>query len=208
MTLSLQARNKRMKPIETIAFAVALFAVSFHGLEPTPHSGPKGDLAYVASVTSQVFHQLDLEWARRIDADNRPTFKTGPAESPVYRYIDLLISAWRRLLFSESTLVFPSLVAMILARVYWRRCPRACLFALIGFGVLFLQGILNSLLTVWAYDLTEHPEWGIAPQQFMDGVLLFTLVARGLGIIFVIMAVFTGRRPAAVAPPPPPPPPL
>jgi hypothetical protein len=100
---------------------------------------------------------------------------------------------WTQLLY-QAPLMGASLIGMILALALWRRCPSVCLFALIGFGILFVQSISQSLAT--AYLVSAHMERGWSAAQYgriMTAASIVHGMVRTIGYVFVLLAVFSGR---------------
>lgn len=109
---------------------------------------------------------------------------------------------WSQLLY-QTPVLGASVVGMILALVFWRRCPGVCLFALIGFGILFVQSLSQSLTT--AYLVSAHMERGWSAAQYgriMAAASIVHGMVRAVGYVFVLLAVFSGRSATPANEPP------
>lgn len=109
---------------------------------------------------------------------------------------------WSQWLF-QIPVVGASVIGMILALAFWRRCPSACLFALIGFGVLLVLAFSQSLAN--SYLITARIERGWSAEQYghiLTAANIVTALVRTVGYAFVLLAVFSGR-PAGPANEPP-----
>jgi hypothetical protein len=109
---------------------------------------------------------------------------------------------WSQFLY-QIPVVGASVIGMILALAFWRRCPGACLFALLGFGVLFVLGFSQSLAN--AYLITARMERGWSAEQYghiMTAANSVIALVRTVGFAFVLLAVFSDR-PAGPANEPP-----
>ena len=112
---------------------------------------------------------------------------------------------WSQLLY-QLPHVLVALVGMILGLIFWRRSPAACLFALLGCGILFLVGVTWPFLNAWSFSSHMDRGWSaVRYGQVMAVIGGVGTVLSTIGQILVLVAVFVGRRapaPAAGAPPP------
>jgi hypothetical protein len=86
-----------------------------------------------------------------------------------------------------------SLAAVVIAIVRWRRAPQACLFCLLGFGVIFF---LSAVMPFVQYFLIMGPgrsggSSGMGTLMTVMGVAWSGLTA--VAYVLLAMAVFAGR---------------
>jgi uncharacterized membrane protein len=107
-------------------------------------------------------------------------------------------------LLMQAPVLVTLLVGVILALAFWRRCPSACLFALTGFGLLLFQGFVFPIINAILLHGRINDGWSTATYGQIASIVGFAgSLLRMAGFIFLVLAVFTGRRPAPPDVPPP-----
>jgi len=102
--------------------------------------------------------------------------------------------------FIQLPLLVTYLAGAMAALYYWGRAPKASLWTLLAFGLALLecliipvgQRIAGRIFMSAGYD---------AQRALFFMLSLFWSVLRALPYILLLMAVYTGRKPAAAAPP-------
>jgi len=84
---------------------------------------------------------------------------------------------------------------IVLAVLFWRRCPRACLLALLGCAILAANSLAGAIVSVWFILPRKGPVGGdlqmvVDIQQIIS--IVRSLVHAG-GFALVLAAVFSGR---------------
>ncbi len=85
------------------------------------------------------------------------------------------------------------LVGIVLAFVYMRRARRACIFALAGFGIQLISGLVYPFIMFFALEKMRFggSATGYGMIMTVVGVVFSVVHAVALGLI--IAAVFSGR---------------
>ena len=96
------------------------------------------------------------------------------------------------------------IVGMVLAIIYWRRAPQACLFALLGFTLYLVASILNAMLNYLypdlLFDAFDAMDLGNDRMLFFYSDLFFALL-RGIAFVFIFIGVYSGRGQPGAPPP-------
>lgn len=90
------------------------------------------------------------------------------------------------------------LVGMILALMFWRRCPGACAYALLGAGLLLFLAIGQTVVNM--YLVSHQSEIGVSMSNFgalLSAIAVVCSLIRALAYALLFAAVFVGRRPPA-----------
>jgi len=98
-------------------------------------------------------------------------------------------------LLGQAPVLLVYLVGMVLALVFWRRCPRPAMLTLIGMALLLVTTLVQSFLfiyLVWARDdfgwSQERLGWMLSANGLMGSVI------RAAAFALVLTAVFMGRK--------------
>ena len=98
-------------------------------------------------------------------------------------------------LLGQAPILLVYLVGMVVALVFWRRCPRPAMLTLIGMALLLVTTLVQSFLFIyfhWARDdfgwSHERLGWMLSANGLVGSV--FRAAAFGL----VLTAVFIGRK--------------
>jgi hypothetical protein len=116
--------------------------------------------------------------------------------------MDNLISSFLTQLASQAPVLFVYLVAMILALVFWRRCPSPCALTLIAAGLLLVTSLMQSLLVL--YLGRARMELGWSDEQYrwvLSANAVVWSVIRAVAFSLLVIAVFIGRKSAPQAGP-------
>jgi len=87
------------------------------------------------------------------------------------------------------------LVGLVLALVFWRRCPVSCVLTLIA--TLLLLGLIVTSTFVYQYLFHARAEMDWPPEriELMYSVIRFvSSLLHALGIGLLLAAVFAGRK--------------
>ena len=106
-------------------------------------------------------------------------------------WLDLLMY-----LGAQVPLYLVLIVGMVLAIVYWRRSPHACLFAFLGFTLYFLASIFNAMLNFLYPDLLfdAFDAIDVASDRMVFFVSdVFFALLRGVAFVLIFVGVFSGR---------------
>lgn len=98
-------------------------------------------------------------------------------------------------LLGQSPMVLAYLIGMILAMVFWRRCPSTAVLVLLGSGLLLLMSVGGNF--VFQYVVQSGQGWGWRDEKIRT--VLTTLgfvnsVIGALGFALLLAAAFAGRR--------------
>lgn len=110
---------------------------------------------------------------------------------------------WTKLLYQAPILII-LLVGIVCALAFWRRAPNACLLAVIGLGILFLVGLIPPIADACCHALLRR-EWNWNADKYgqvMAVVGVIYIVFQTVGLAFVVLALFTGRRAGLASGPP------
>ena len=96
-------------------------------------------------------------------------------------------------LLGEAPVLLVYLVGLVLALVFWRRCPRPAMLTLIGTALLLVTALVQSFLfiyLVWARDEfgRERLGWMLSANGLMGSVM------RAAAFALVLTAVFMARK--------------
>ena len=104
------------------------------------------------------------------------------------------IPFWLQQLVYQLPGLLVATLGLLLALVYWRRCPGPALMTVVGCGLLFVTAVGHT--AVYAV-LWEQMRAGEMPhEQFARVMSLLGLVSSGtraVGLALVVIAVFVGR---------------
>jgi hypothetical protein len=100
-------------------------------------------------------------------------------------------------LVSMSPTLLVCLVGMILAGVWWRRAPRAAMFAMTGLGIMLLATLVSPLIQI--YVISNRAAGSAATIGQTVAVMGIGLsVVRAVGMALLVAGVFAGRSKADV----------
>ena len=94
---------------------------------------------------------------------------------------------------APSLLVY--LVAFILALVYMRRASIPCILTLVGVGILVITTL--GMAVIQAYLIESRQVYGGDSERFallMGSIGLAGSYVRAAGLLFLVAAIFVGRR--------------
>ena len=98
----------------------------------------------------------------------------------------------------QSPVLLVYLIGMVLCAIWWRRAPRAAMFAMIGCGVLLLTSISVSFVQVYYINSRNSGTSAASIGQIMAMVGLGGSILRAFGFGLVLSGVFA-ERPRVVA---------
>ena len=100
-------------------------------------------------------------------------------------------------LAGQSPVLLVYLIGMVLCAVWWRRAPRAALYAMVGCGILLLTNIAISFMQVY-YINARNTMPAATIGQIMTAVAIGGSIIRAFGFGLVLAGVFA-ERPSVVA---------
>ena len=99
-------------------------------------------------------------------------------------------------LIAQSPVLLVYLAGMILALVFWRRCPGPCALTLIAMGLLLLTSIGQTFVSLYLQDARsdldlkeETWRWMLSMNALVGSGL------RALAFVLLLAAVFVDRKP-------------
>jgi hypothetical protein len=111
-------------------------------------------------------------------------------------FLQFLIS-----LATQLPLFLVYLVGFILALFWFKQCPKASVFAILGIGFLLLNSVVMTAVQIWL-PLFWRDNGGSSAD--LQGIFRLTTVLRSLigaaGTLLLIFAVFSGRSGVAGRP--------
>jgi Na+/proline symporter len=94
-------------------------------------------------------------------------------------------------LVSMSPMLLVCLGGMVIAGLWWRRAPKAAMFAMAGLGITLLGMLLTPLIQM--YVLSNRTAGAAAVGQTVAVMSLGFGLVRAVGMGLLIAAVFAGR---------------
>jgi hypothetical protein len=95
----------------------------------------------------------------------------------------------------QAPALFVYLVAFILALVYMRRASIPCILTLVGVGILVITSL--GMAVIQAYLIESRQVYGGDSERFallMGSIGLAGSCVRAAGLLFLVAAIFVGRR--------------
>jgi len=95
----------------------------------------------------------------------------------------------------QAPALFVYLVAFILALVYMRRASIPCILTLVGVGILVITSL--GMAVMQAYLIESRQVYGGDSERFallMGSIGLAGSCVRAAGLLFLVAAIFVGRR--------------
>jgi hypothetical protein len=95
----------------------------------------------------------------------------------------------------QAPALFVYLVAFILALVYMRRASIPCILTLVGVGILVITTL--GMAVTQAYLIESRQVYGGDSERFarlMGSIGLAGSYVRAAGLLFLVAAIFVGRR--------------
>lgn len=95
----------------------------------------------------------------------------------------------------QAPALFVYLVAFILALVYMRRASIPCILTLVGVGILVITTL--GMAVMQAYLIESRQVYGGDSERFallMGSIGLAGSCVRAAGLLFLVAAIFVGRR--------------
>jgi hypothetical protein len=95
----------------------------------------------------------------------------------------------------QAPALFVYLVAFILALVYMRRASIPCILTLVGVGILVITTL--GMAVTQAYLIESRQVYGGDSERFarlMGSIGLAGSCVRAAGLLFLVAAIFVGRR--------------
>ena len=98
-------------------------------------------------------------------------------------------------LVGQSPVLLAYLVGLILALVFWRRCPGPCLLTLIATGLLLVVAVAQTFLTQYLFQMRAEMGWEDVKVGWMvSAVGLTSNLLRAVAVSLLLTAVILGRR--------------
>ena len=95
--------------------------------------------------------------------------------------------------------VLAAFVGMILAFVFWRRCPTSALLVLLASLLAVVTEFVFRALFIWLPDAVEHGE---SMNTLFRVLEVGWNVAGTITFVLLLLAAFAGRKPMSAAPQP------
>ena len=105
-------------------------------------------------------------------------------------------TAWLSSLLVSIPVLLVWLVGIVLALVFWRRCPTAALLAVIAFALLFVVTLMDSYLSM-TFLLVYRHERGWSDAQYGTYFAIKSVVAsvlRAVAFGLLLPAIFGWRK--------------
>jgi hypothetical protein len=98
-------------------------------------------------------------------------------------------------LAGQTPILLVYLVGMILALVFWRRCPGPCVLTVVAAGLLFVTTLVQPFLFHYLVRVRAEHGWGDEKLGWLLLVnALFGGVFRAVAFGLLLAAVFIGRK--------------
>lgn len=124
--------------------------------------------------------------------------------------MDSMVTSVLAQLVVQTPVLGMYVVGLILALIFWPRCPLAGALAAGGLGLLLLVTVGFALAQIYLFHRTSDSNWSINDHAWRLTVLgLASSVLRAVGLGLLVAAVFVGRgrrrtNQTLVSSPPPP----
>lgn len=108
--------------------------------------------------------------------------------------MDSMVTSILAQLVVQTPVLGVYVVGLILALIFWRRCPLAGALAAGGLGLLLLVTVGFSLAQIYLLHRTNDSNWSINDHAWRMSVLsLASSLLRAVGLGLLVAAVFVGR---------------
>ena len=95
---------------------------------------------------------------------------------------------------SQSPVLIVYVLGIVLALIFWRRCPTSCVFTLIAMAILLLTTVAQTFLNIYVVQLRASQGWTSAQVgTFFTINALVGGVLRAAAMGLLLAAVFMGR---------------
>lgn len=106
-----------------------------------------------------------------------------------------IITQFLMQLLGQTPMLLVYLFGMVIALVFWRRCPSTAVLVLLGSGLLLLASVAGTF--AFQYIIQSWHDWGWRSEKM--GTVLTTLglvnsLMGALGFALLLAAAFVGRR--------------
>lgn len=107
--------------------------------------------------------------------------------------MDNLLVGFVKQLLPQTPVFLAIMLGMVLALVFWRRCSKAAMLAMLGMGLYFVTAVVQSFVFVYIargeYDWDHDVSWMFTANAVLGSIM------RAVSFLFLVTAVFIGRKP-------------
>jgi len=106
-----------------------------------------------------------------------------------------IITSFLIQLLGQSPMLLAYLIGMVIALVFWRRCPSTAVLVLLGSGLLLLISVEGTF--AFQYIIQSRHDWGWRDEKMVTVLTTLGLVNSvigALGFALLLAAAFVGRR--------------
>ena len=98
---------------------------------------------------------------------------------------------WPQLLYALP-IIFVAIAAVVVCIMNWQKAPTAAMFCLIGFGLIGFNAVLGPVVTTFIIR-SRSGESPSTIGEFWSIISVLRIILSTAGLVFLLIAVFTGR---------------
>jgi len=98
-------------------------------------------------------------------------------------------------LLLQAPALLACVAGIVVALVFWQRCPRSAMFALTGMALLLVATLAQQFLSFYIITLVRQGHWGMQQIGWLVGVnTIIWSVIRAAAYGLLLTAVFMNRK--------------